>query len=344
VDIHLNTLYVVTRGASLRRDHLTVTVWVERQRRLAVPIHQLESIAVFGSAHVTPGVLHLCAEHGVAVSFLTESGRLLCRVDAPGSGNVLLRREQFRWADKPERRAEISRAVVAGKVQNARNLVLRGAREAAEVGDQARLQAAAQHLGEVIPALANLKDADSVRGHEGDAARVYFEAMPFLVRQNREAFHMTSRSRRPPLDRINSLLSFVYALLLNDCVAALAAAGLDPSVGFLHVDRPGRPGLALDLMEEFRPLFGDRLVLTLINRQQVKPGDFLVQEGGAVQLTESARRTVLAAYQQRKREEVTHPLMDQKVPFGRLPFLQARVLARHLRGDLPGYVPCILRS
>jgi CRISPR-associated protein Cas1 len=344
MDVLLNTLYVVTRGASLRRDHLTVTVWVEQQRRLAVPIHQLEGIAVFGGAHVTPGVLHLCAEHGVAVTFLSESGRLVSRVDAPGSGNVLLRREQFRWADRPERRAVVARALVAGKVHNARNLLLRGARESDDPADEAQLQSAAKHLAGVLPALADLNDADVVRGHEGDAARVYFEAFSSLVRQNREAFRMAGRSRRPPLDRVNSLLSFVYALLLSDCSAAAAAAGLDASVGFLHVDRPGRPGLALDLMEEFRPLVADRLALTLINRQQVRPDGFVIQEGGAVQLTEAARRTVLAAYQQRKREEVTHPLLDQKVPMGRLPFLQARILARHIRGDLPAYVPCVLKN
>ncbi len=344
MEIQLNTLYVVTRGASLRRDHLTVSVWVERQRRLVVPIHQLESIALFGSVHVTPQVLQLCAEHGAAISFLTESGRLLCRVDAPASGNVLLRRTQYRWADLAERRAGVSRAIVAGKIHNGRNLVLRAGRESADPGDQAALHAAAERLAGVLPALAELQDADAIRGHEGDAARVFFEVFPRMVRQNRDEFHMAGRNRRPPLDRVNALLSFVYSLLLHDCVSAAAAAGLDPSVGLFHTDRPGRPGLALDLMEEFRPLLADRLVLTLINRQQLQPNDFLVQEGGAVHLTEAGRRTVVAAYQQRKREEVTHPLLSQKAPVGRLPFLQARILARHLRGDLPHYVPCILKN
>ena len=211
MDVHLNTLYIVSRGASVRRDHLTLTVWVERQCRLAVPIHQLEGVAVFGNAHVTPGALQLCAERGVAVSFLTESGRLLSRVDAPGSGNVLLRRTQFRWADSPDRCAAIARAAVAGKVQNARNLLLRAARESERSDDQSPLQTAARHLAEVLPTLADLTDVDVVRGHEGDAARVYFEAFSSMVRQNRDSFQMIGRSRRPPLDRINSLLSFVYA-------------------------------------------------------------------------------------------------------------------------------------
>lgn len=344
MDVLLNTLYVLTRGATVSRDHLTLEVHVEKQKRLAVPIHQIEGVAVFGMAHVTAGALHLCAEHGVAVTFLTESGRLLSRVDAPGSGNVLLRRTQFRWADLPDKRALVSRALVAGKVHNARNLILRGAREAAEGTDAEPLQKTAAHLAEVIPALANLTDADVVRGHEGDAARVYFEAFPHLVRQNRAHFRLDNRSRRPPLDPINALLSFAYGLLLADCASACAAAGLDPSVGYLHVDRPGRPGLALDLMEEFRPLLADRLVLALINRQQVKPDQFERQEGGAVRLTDASRRALLAAYQQRKREEVTHPLLDQKVTVGQLPFLQARILGRHLRGDLPAYVPCVLKN
>jgi CRISPR-associated protein Cas1 len=265
-------------------------------------------------------------------------------VDAPSSGNVLVRREQYRWADRPEQRTEVSRRLVAGKVHNARNVLLRAARETDRAEDQAALVAAAARLAGVLPALGSAADVDSVRGHEGDAARVYFEAFPALVRQNRDAFRPDGRTRRPPLDRMNALLSFLYGLLLADCTAAAAAAGLDPSVGFLHTDRPGRPGFALDLMEEFRPLLADRLALALVNRQQVKPEGFVTREGGAVQMDEATRRAVLAAYQQRKREEVTHPLLEQKAPVGRLPFLQARVLARCLRGDLPAYVPCVLKG
>lgn len=344
MEVQLNTLYVVTRAATLRRDHLTIRVVVERETRLVVPIHQLESVAVFGGVHVTPGVMAMCAERGVAVCFLSESGRLLCRVDAPASGNVLVRREQYRRADLPERRAELARNVVAGKVHNARNLLLRAGRESDRPEDQAALSAAAVRLGDALPALAGAADVDSIRGHEGDAARVYFEAFPAMVRQNRDAFRLNGRTRRPPLDAMNALLSFLYGLLLADCTAAAAAAGLDPSVGFLHTDRPGRPGFALDLMEEFRPLVADRLALALVNRQQVKPAGFVTREGGAVQMTEATLRAVVAAYQQRKREEVTHPLLEQKAPVGRLPFLQARILARWLRGDLPAYVPCVLKS
>jgi CRISPR-associated protein Cas1 len=344
MEVQLNTLYVMTRKATLRRDHLTIRVEVERQTRLTVPIHQLESVAVFGGIHVTPAVMGLCAERGVAVNFLTESGRLLSRVDAPASGNVLVRREQYRRADQDDRRAEVSRWVVAGKIQNCRNLLLRAGREAATEAARQGLQAAAGRLADALPLLAAAPSADSARGHEGDAARNYFGAFGEMVRQNQQAFRPAGRTRRPPLDRMNALLSFLYGLLLHDCVSALAAAGLDPSVGFLHVDRPGRPGLGLDLMEEFRPLVADRLALALVNRQQVKPEGFEVREGGAVQMAEGTLRAVLAAYQQRKREEVTHPLLEQKVPLGRLPFLQARIFARYLRGDLPSYVPCVLRN
>src|ERR1700722_4989863 len=278
MDVLLNTLFIITRGATLRRDHLTLQVQVAKETRLTVPIHQLEAVSLFGMVHVTAGALQLCGEHGVAVSFMTESGRLISRVDAPGSGNVLLRRTQFRWADRDDKRAEVSRCVVAGKVHNARNLLLRGGREATADEDGALLQKAAGRLADVIPALAGCTDVDVVRGHEGDAARIYFEAFSCLIRHKREHFRLDGRNRRPPLDPVNSLLSFVYGLLLGDCSAAAAAAGLDPSVGFLHVDRPGRPGLALDLMEEFRPLIADRLVLSLINRQQIKPDHFEKQE------------------------------------------------------------------
>lgn len=268
-------------------------------------------------------------------------GRLVCRVDAPGSGNVLLRRGQFRQADDPARRADLARCLVAGKVQNARSLLLRAARESADQADRQALQAAAGRLADTLPALAACTDADVARGHEGDAARAYFGAFPALVRQQRSAFAFAGRTRRPPLDPVNALLSFAYGLLLHDCAAALSCAGLDPSVGFLHVDRPGRPGLALDLMEEFRPLIADRLVLSLINRQQVRPDGVETTASGAVRMNDATRRAVLTAYQQRKREELTHPLLGQKVAVGRLPFLQARILARHLRGDLEAYVPCV---
>jgi len=344
VDVQLNTLFVVTRGATIRRDHLTLKVVVEKQTKLTIPIHQLDGLAAFGGVHVTPSAMALCAEHGVAVSFLTESGRLVARVDAPGSGNVLLRREQFRAADDEAKRTALAKAFVAGKVHNARNLILRSARESGDQADQRELGTAADRLARSLPNVGTAADADSVRGYEGDAARVYFDIFKHLVRQNRADFTPNGRTRRPPLDRMNALLSFLYGLLRHDCAAALQAAGLDPSVGFLHVDRPGRPGLALDLMEEFRPLIADRVALSLVNRQQVSADGFVIRDGGGVEMTDATRRIIIAEYQKRKRDEVTHPTLDQKCPVGRLWFLQARILARVIRGDLPVYVPCVLKN
>lgn len=341
--IHHNTLFVLTQGAYLHRDHLTVRVEVERETRLAVPIHHLQSLAVFGHVLVSPGVLELCVEANVPVTFLTEYGRVVARVDAPQSGNVLLRREQFRWADREEASVQVARCCVAGKLQNCRTLLLRAAREIEQPQERQVLQEAAGRLAGSIEALERAQEMDVVRGIEGEAARIYFEAFGLMIRQQREAFPMNGRNRRPPLDPVNALLSFLYALLLHDCISALTVAGLDSSVGFLHEDRPGRPSLALDVMEEFRPLVADRLVLALINRRQVAPDDFVRRDGGAVEMTDAARKVVIVAYQQRKQEEVLHPLLEQTTRVGLLPFIQARLLARHVRGDLAAYPPCVLR-
>ncbi len=344
MELKLNTLYILTQGAYLHHDHQTIKVEVERETRLTVPLHHLESVAVFGRVTVSPLVLKVCCDAGIAVSFLSQNGRLLARVDAPGSGNVLLRREQYRRADQPAACFEISRAIVAGKIQNARNLLLRGAREADGSEDSEALRQAARALAATLHLLERSTSLEEARGHEGDSARTYFASLSAMVRQQKDIFHMTGRSRRPPLDPMNALLSFLYALLLHDCVSALTVAGLDPSVGFLHADRPGRPSLGLDLMEEFRPLIADRLALTLINRRQVTERGFRVRNGGAVWMDDVTRRTVITAYQERKQDEVTHPLLRQKARLGLLAFLQARILARHLRGDIPYYTPCVLKS
>lgn len=342
-DVVQNTLYVTTQGAYVHREGQVLQVEIEKEVKLGVPIHHLQSVVLFGNVMISPAALHLCAENTVAVSFLTENGRLQARVDAPGSGNVLLRREQFRRADTPAACADIARGMVTGKILNARALLQRSARES-DVEDDARvLDAAVSRLEEVLRALPGATDLETIRGQEGMAAKVYFGAFSAMIRRQREHFRMQERTRRPPLDPLNALLSFVYAVLLHDCAAALTAAGLDPSVGFLHVDRPGRPSLALDLLEEFRPLIADRLVLALINRKQVTPQGFVTREGGAVEMSEETRKTVLTAYQQRKQEVLTHPLLAQSMRVGMLPFVQARLLARHLRGDIPAYPPCVLR-
>jgi CRISPR-associated protein Cas1 len=233
---------------------------------------------------------------------------------------------------------------VAGKLHNARNTLLRAAREKASEDDRAAFERAASLISGHIEDLPAATTTDSVRGHEGDSARVYFDVFPRLIRPSRRAdFPMKGRSRRPPLDRVNALLSYVYALVQGDCLSGLVAAGLDPDVGFLHTDRPGRPSLVLDMLEEFRTLVADRLVLTLINRQQIGPSQFLDLDGGSVEMTVEGRKAVIQAYVARKREIVRHPLLESEVKIGQLPFLQSKLLARHLRGDCDTYLPCVLR-
>ena len=344
MDIQLNTLYIFTVGSYIHRDHRNVVVEFEKKVKATIPIHHLDAVAVFGPSMVSPGAMELCHEQGVSLTFLSDSGRVIARVDAPRSGNVLVRREQFRRADRPESCAALARAFVAGKLQNARHTLLRAGRDTDDPDAPAEFQRAASLIGEHLESLPNSPDIDAIRGHEGDSARVYFGVFPRLIRPSRrDDFPMNGRSRRPPLDRVNSLLSFVYALMTHDCVSALTAAGLDPDVGFLHADRPGRPSLALDLVEEFRTLIADRLVLALINRQQMGPADFRDRDGGSIEMTSDGRKTLVQAYVARKREEVTHPVLGTKVRVGQIPFLQAKLLARHLRGDAEGYPPCILR-
>jgi CRISPR-associated protein Cas1 len=343
MEIQQNVLYVMTQGAYVHRDHLTIQVKVDGLVKLGVPLHNLQAVTLFGNVMVSPGALGLCAEAGVSVTFLSETGRLLARVDAPVSGNVLLRREQFRQADDPAKGLLHGRCFIAGKLQNVRANLLRAARDNASAEDRETLQQAAMELAASIRRLEFCADLDEVRGTEGAAARVFFQAFRAMVRHGREHFTPNGRTRRPPLDWANALLSFAYALLLADCIAALVSAGLDPNVGYLHVDRPGRPSLALDLMEEFRPLLADRLVLSLINRRQIASTDFDVRDGGAVEMSSDARRTVVAAWQERKQESITHPLLGQTSRVGLLPHLQARILARAIRGEIESYVPCVLK-
>lgn len=343
MEIQQNVLYVLTQGAYVHRDHLTLQVEVNHEVKLGVPQHNLQAVALFGNVMISPGALNLCAAAGIAVTFLSEQGRLMARVDAPVSGNVLLRRDQFRQADDPNRAFEYGRCFVAGKLQNTRANVLRAARDDAAEQDRERLQECATSIASAIRNLEFCSTLDQVRGLEGSAARAYFDAMPAMVRHDRDTLAPQGRTRRPPLDRFNAMLSFAYALLLADCSAAAVSAGLDPNVGYLHTDRPGRPSLALDLIEEFRPLLAERLVLTLINRRQVSARDFAVREGGAVELSPEMRRLMIASWQERRQEQVVHPLLGQTTRIGLLPHLQARILARTIRGELDSYVPCVLK-
>lgn len=338
-----NTLYVMTQGAYLHLDHDTVRVEVERETQLRGPLLQLGGLVTFGNVMLSPALLGRCAEDGRAVTLLDRNGRFKARVVGPTGGNVLLRRAQHAVLSDPARTLAVARHIVAGKLQNERQVLLRGAREAADAADAAALGAAARAVAGQIAAAQWSGDLDALRGVEGTAARAYFGAFDRLVRDDRAAFAMAGRTRRPPLDRINALLSFCYTLLTTDCVAALEGVGLDPQVGFLHVLRPGRPALALDLVEELRSAVADRLALTLINRRQLTRDDFEERPGGAVSLTERGRKTVVVAYQERKQDETPHRILDRKIPLGLVLHVQSRLLARHLRGDLEYYPPFLIR-
>jgi CRISPR-associated protein Cas1 len=287
--------------------------------------------------------MSLCAEAGVTVSFLTEHGRFLAAVHGFTPGNVLLRREQYRRADDPACATAIARHIVCAKLANARTVLLRGARDYPDGPGRSELEVGAGRLAWSVETGRQAPDLDTLRGIEGDAANTYFGVFNHLITLEREAFAMDDRSRRPPLDRMNALLSFLYAMLAHDARSACEAAGLDAAVGFLHTDRPGRPGLALDLMEEFRPVLADRLALSLVNRGQVRPDGFATSENGAVLMDEATRKAVIAAYQKRKQGTVTHPFLKEETTVGLLVHLQARLLARHLRGDLDAYPPYVWR-
>ncbi len=339
----LNTLFVTTQGSYLARDGECVLVRVEQENRLRVPIHTLSGVVCFGQVSCSPPLMGLCAERDVALSFLSENGRFLARVTGAVRGNVLLRRQQYRMADNAQSAANIARCVVLAKVTNCRTVLLRGARERTDSTSAEKLSSAAIELIRLLPVIERATETESIRGLEGDAARTYFAAFDELILTSKEDFYFHERSRRPPLDNMNALLSFLYTLLSHDVAAALETVGLDPCVGFLHVDRPRRPSLALDLMEELRPVLADRLALSLINRKQVTPQGFKMSESGAVQMEDATRKEVLVAWQKRKQEEIVHPFVDEKIPFGLLPYVQALLLARHVRGDLDAYPPYFWR-
>ena len=340
----LNTLYVMTPNSYLHLENDTVRVDVEHVKKLQVPLHHLGSVVCLGNIMLSPALMHRCADDGIGLVLLNNQGRFKARLEGPVSGNILLRQAQHRLALDEKFTLGIAQSAIAGKLRNGRQVLLRGAREAGDEQDCNALSAAAETLSNSLRNLPHAADLDVVRGIEGDAAKNYFAALPLLVkREFRDKFTMDGRTRRPPRDRFNALLSFLYSMLMNDCRSALEAVGLDPQLGFLHAVRPGRAALALDMMEEFRAIFADRLALTLINRGQIGANDFAEREGGAVMLEGDARRTVVVAYQERKQEEVMHPLLEAKVPIGLLPLLQARFMARTLRGEMEGYLPFLYR-
>lgn len=339
---HLNTLFVTTQGAYLAKEGEAVLVKVEHERKLKLPLLSLDGIVCFGAVSASPFLLGACGEAGVTVSFLSEYGKFLCRSVGPVSGNVLLRRNQYRLADCDQSSATIASNMVLGKITNSRQVLLRYLRDHGSNDENARtVQDATRLLRQAMGRLTDgtEKSVDTVRGIEGDASRCYFQVFDKLITTGTADFRFSGRNRRPPTDRVNAMLSFCYMLLMHDIRSALEAVGLDPAVGYLHRDRSGRMGLALDMMEELRCVLADRLVLSLINRRQVLSGGFRIAGTGAVEMDDETRKIILMSWQKRKQEELVHPFLNEKISIGLLPHVQARLMSRFIRGDLDEYPP-----
>lgn len=335
----LNVLYVTNPQAYLMKDGENLVVRVEDEEVFRTPIHYLEGIVTFGHLGASPSLLGMCIEKGVTVSFLTSFGKHLATVQGIPKGNVLLRRKQYRLADLVKDSALLATSFVIAKIANCRSVLRRFISDYDGKVETGEIKTVVKLLNNNIAKLTKGPDLDEIRGIEGESARRYFSVFDNLIINQKDHFFMHGRNRRPPKDNVNALLSFFYTLLLHETKSALQSVGLDPYVGFLHRDRPGRIGLALDLMEEFRPYIADRIALNLINRQQLKGTDFVKKETGAVVMKDDARKTVLNAWQKRKSEEITHPFLEEKIQIGLLPYAQALLLARYLRGDLDGYPP-----
>lgn len=332
--ILLNTLYVTTPEAYLCKDGLNVVVSVKQSELFRIPIHNIEQIVTFGYMGASPGLMKLCADNGVALTFLSPQGRYICRSQGPTKGNVLLRKAQYTLSDNPCYALHLAKLFIGGKIQNYRNILRRFLRDN---GHNAAIAQSADNLQRCKSRVFNASSIDSVRGIEGEAANSYFSVFSQQILHQKSGFVFTGRNRRPPKDAVNAMLSFVYTLIGNDMTAALETVGLDPYVGFMHTLRPGRPSLALDMMEELRAYLGDRLVLSLINRKQIAIRDFLQQGDEGIAMTDSARKTIISAWQSRKREQITHPYLNEKVSIGLLPYIQAMLLARFIRKDLDDY-------
>lgn len=341
----LNTLYVTQPETYLHIEDGAIRVDVSREKKAKIPLHHLGAVVCLGpTTLVSPSLVYAFSERGISLVYCDTNGRFKARIEGPTTGNVLLRQAQFRWCENSEQTLELSKAFVAGKIRNSRQILQRGSRETSHPETKQRLKEASDDLVSQLKSLPDAVNLDTVRGLEGAAAKRYFEVFSALIRTDiQDAFQLNGRNRRPPRDRMNALLSFLYSLLMNDCRSALECVGLDPQMGFLHVARPGRASLALDLMEEFRPYLADRVALSLVNRLQISDKDFIEQEGGAILLKDDARRTLLTVYQDRKKELITHPLLSEKIPLGLAPQIQARILARLLRGDTSHYIPFTLK-
>jgi len=339
----LNTLFVTSPDAYLSRDGENVVVKIENKERFRIPVHNIEGIVSVGFMGASPSLMALCTERNVAMSFVSQGGNFLGRVSGAVSGNVLLRRKQYRLADDEEVSLGLAKIFVAGKVANSRSVLQRAIRDHSNVVNTVILEKAITTLANKQKQLLRAKSANELRGYEGESAMTYFSVFDQLILHQKSDFIMEGRNRRPPLDNVNAMLSFVYTLLMHEVRAALESVGLDPCVGFFHVDRPGRQSLALDMMEEFRPYLADRLVFSLINRKQVTKGGFVKQPAGGIIMDDSTRKEVITAWQKRKQEEIIHPYIEEKIPIGLLPYCQALLMARYLRGDIDNYPVFIYR-
>ena len=335
----LNTLFVTTEDAYLSLDGENVVVNREKEEIGRFPLHTLQSIISFSYAGASPALMGKCAEKSINMVFCSPRGRFLARTAGITNGNVLLRREQYRTADDEVRSCAIARHMIFGKVFNARWNLERTKRDHRLRIDEAEFSRVSAELKELLPQIEQAERLDSLRGLEGSAATAYFSLFDDMILRHKAEFAFDTRNRRPPLDRVNALLSFTYSLLAHDCASALESVGLDSYVGFMHRDRPGRTSLALDLMEELRPCMADRFVLTLINNQVMQGDDFVIEEDGAVRIMDESRRKLLKEWQSRKQETITHPYLEEKMPWGLVPYIQALLLARYLRGDLESYPP-----
>lgn len=339
---HLNTLYITSDDAFVRKERETFVVELNNEKVFQAPIHSIENIVCFGFKALTPALMAFCAENNVGVSYLSNTGKFLARVYGAQQGNVLLRKTQYTLADNEFESLRIARPIVAAKVANYRHLLLRHQRNHPDDCSDS-VPSAAATMGNRLTEIERAESLDGLRGYEGECAMVYFGVLSSLITAQLEDFTFSHRTKRPPLDPANALLSFLYALLANDVRSALETTGLDPQVGFLHQLRSGRPSLALDIMEEFRAYLGDRIMLNLINLKQVTKSDFEIRESGEVRMSDDARKTLISAYQKRKQEEITHPFLGEKMTIGLLPHIQAQLLARYIRGDISDYPPFYLK-
>ncbi len=340
---HLNTLYITSPDAFIHKEGMTFVVEVGEVKALQAPVHTIENIVCFGFKPVTPALMAFCAENNIGISYLSTTGRFLARVYGEQRGNVMLRKAQYAMSDSEERALKVARNVVGAKIANSRSLLQRHLRNHGDECNREKVACTVKTLAGKLKLVEEAHSLDALRGHEGDVAASYFSCFNELITTGDDVFTFGGRSKRPPLDNVNALLSFVYMLLVNDVRSSLETTGLDPQVGFLHRLRPGRPSLALDIMEELRAYVADRVVLNLINLKQISGCDFELRETGEIRIGDAARKTVIIAYQKRKDEAIEHPFLGEKTTIGLLPHIQAMLLARFIRGDIEDYPPFYMR-